>query len=435
MDTGTLRSYVNRLLRVVQRRGVKEFTGVLAANVTNNVVSFAITVLAARQLGPGEFGVAGVAISTVVVLGLVLDFGLSISLVRFYNSTEEERRQNDILRTVLRLKTVILIATVPLAFVAPPVITGLFPILEGRLPVVWASVWAAGLASMWKTVRAIEQAKRDFGSFQRYTFIYAALRVLSGTGLWLFGYGVTPFTLLLCLYVIPQGLIIAFNLIYTYRRSIDWLGSFAAHVDVRDLAKYGAWVAISAVLYVSVLRLPQVALAQEATPEEVGLYSAALTFIAAFSMLNDALRTLILPEVSSLKTESDRQSFRTSFWKWSPVFFATSGGAVVALSAIQYFVLGAKYSESIHVFIVLSVGVSATLFLSTYNVIIHSYGVPNVDAYANIFRFSALGGALLIWNESALVVAVLLAVALFAGEFGTFAYVRRVLSEGRSTSY
>jgi O-antigen/teichoic acid export membrane protein len=406
---------------------LQKFTGILGANAFNNFATFLITVYTARALGPEEFGRLALSISITFLLSLILDFGLSITLVRIYNIETSPEERAGYIRTIVGFKILSLLALVPLAFVLQGITTQVLPVLSGYGSLVYLAFLCGGLHSIWTTVRAAEQARRDFRSFRRYTFIYGVLRFL-GFGTLLLFYEVSPTSVLAVLYALPPTGLILYSWFSDYRPFWSATAVHAcrssAYSRLKTAFSYGKWVALSGICYVTLLYIPQFMLARAANETEVGLYGAGLTFVAAFSLVNDALRTVILPDVTALSSSSDRLAFRRRFLRLGPAFFSVALFALGFMAFAQYYLLGGAFTASIPIFIILGLATIVTIYLGIFNLLVHSHGVPKLEAINNLARMAALTLLLLVGPKTALSACLTSAGVLVVGELIVYAILR-----------
>ncbi len=411
---------------------LRRFSGILTANAVNNVVSFVILIWSARAFGPELFGVLALAISITTLFWMLLDFGASVALVRLYNTETSPCERARLVREVLMLRVAILVLLVPLAFALERSATWLFPIVEGHEGLIYLAFFSSGLLSFWGTMRSIEQASRRFVSFQRYTLAYAALRSACAATVFLGGFSSIT-TVFVSLYTVPLAGLLILGWFTGYRSLLRRPAGSKDESPRKNLVPaalkrvfaYGAWVAVSTLCYTGLLRLPQFFLANTGNARETGLYSAALTFVAVFSLMNDALRTVILPDVSALKTTHTRDEFRRRFVRLGPTFFAVMILVLSVMVFAQYFVLGGNYRASIPIFLILGVAIIISVYLGVFNTLIHSYGVPRLDATNNLLRLAVL--ALFLWLVSPTVIVASLAfgAVLMAGELRVYSIIRR----------
>ncbi len=410
---------------------LRRFSGILTANVVNNIVSFAILVAAARAFGPELFGVLALAISITTLFWILLDFGASVALVRFYNTETSPHERAKLVREVLMLRAAILVLLLPLALALERATIWLFPIVEGHEGLIYLAFFSSGLLGFWGTMRSIEQASRRFVSFERYTLAYAGLRSACAVTVFLGGFSSIT-TVFVSLYTVPLAGLLVLGWFTGYRSLLrrpadgkdEGPGKSPIPIALKRVFAYGAWVAVSALCYTGLLRLPQFFLANGGNARETGLYSAALTFVAVFSLMNDALRTVILPDVSALDTGHARREFRERFARLGPAFFAVMALVLSAMVFAQYFVLGGDYRASIPIFLILGVAVVTSMYLGVFNTLIHSHGVPRLDATNNLLRFAVL--ALLLWllSPTAIVASLAFGAVLVAGELRVYALIR-----------
>jgi O-antigen/teichoic acid export membrane protein len=76
--------YLRSLAAHWARGRVGKVSQVLVANGVNNLVSLAITLHAARKLGPESFGQLGLVLAVVTFGVVFLDSGVSVAFVRDY---------------------------------------------------------------------------------------------------------------------------------------------------------------------------------------------------------------------------------------------------------------------------------------------------------------------------------------------------------------
>ena len=202
------------------------------------------------------------------------------------------------------------------------------------------------------------------------------------------------------------------------------LGGGATGRILQQVYSYGRWVATTAVIYALLWRLPQFVLSHRASGAEVGYYSAGITFIAVFTLMNDSLRMVLLPRVAGIRTTSGRKEFRDSMRRWARPYFLVMGAVVLVSWAVQVFLLGAAYRPGIPVFIILSLGTIATLYGGLLNSLVHSHGVPYLDTAANSVKFVALGVGLLLVPADCVSVAALFASIAMLGEWGLVWIIR-----------
>jgi O-antigen/teichoic acid export membrane protein len=411
--------------------GATPFYRLLAANMANNAASFALTVAAARILGPDDFASFALAVTLTSMLAMVLAMGQNLALVRLH-AVETPAERPTIVRAVLGWQLLLLALLTLLLPLLTPATVRLLPVLAGSGMLTAAGLWAAGLLSVWTMFRALDQARGDFDVFARHTLAYAGLRI-AAPALVLPLAGVTSLGFFLSLYPVPLALLLGLGWFTRYRA--QWAeaagtGWAAWRGALRRSLGYGRWVALSALLYGLLFRLPQIFLSREATAAETGLYSAALTFLAVFSLLNDTLRTLLLPRVAGLASAGEREGYRRALRRRVVLLLGGLLGVLAAVASAQWLLLGPEYRASVPLLLILGSVVAATLYLGLLNMIVHAYGIPSLDAGVNLARVALLGIAFAVIQPTALATTVALAAVLLAGELALYGALKLVGTAG-----
>ena len=176
---------------------------------------------------------------------------------------------------------------------------------------------------------------------------------------------------------------------------------------------------ISGILFTFIYQIPQFVLAKTADARELALYGAGLTFMPVFLLTNDAIRTIILPDVSAIKDSEGRQLFRKHLWQISPVFFGLMIAVLITTSCIQYLLLGEVYKASIPVFLAMGFSTLVAMYLGYSNTLIHSIGIPHVGAIVNTISAIILTLLSLKLQKSAFLMSLLLGSILIIGEAST----------------
>ena len=399
----------------------------MIANVVNNLSSFVVIVHAARRFGPEGFGKLGLVLSILMFGSMLLDCGLSISLVRNYNNTDDEQQRAGLAASVIKTKLLTVLIVGLLAHPVALLLLRVFPVLRGSERLLAVGIFSAALLSLWVSVRALEQARRDFTSFARYNYFYALIRAACYAGVLLLDAN-SPMAVALCLYTVPLLMLLTYTLVVRERKVWwpFWAEASAHAPALMKVVAYGWWVGAAALCFSLLTRLPQFALARHSSARMLGLYGAALSFLAAFSLINDAISSVIVPEVASLTTPDARNRFRraltTNLPKLLGLLLLALGGCVVA----QLFLLGKAYHDSVPIFLVLGSATVVCLCIAIYNSLVHAYGRPQLLLYMNVARLGGLAAVLVTMpHPGAISVAIAFVATTLCGEFLLLLYLRR----------
>jgi O-antigen/teichoic acid export membrane protein len=398
----------------------------MVANAFNNLSSLAITLHAARKMGPEKFGQLGLVLAVVAFGVVFLDCGVSVALVRGYNFDSNEANRTALVGGVLKAK---LLQAVLISLFAFPLAHALrfFIVETGSDYTLAGGIASAGLMSLWVSVRSLEQARRNYNSFTRYVYLLGVLRFVV-YGILLIRGSFSAFSVVACLYLIPLSLLMFYSLVVNER------GYLAIHpvrlkreiTAVKAAVLYGAWVAGASILFSLTTRLPLFFLARRSTLKELGLFTAAFTFINGFGMIWDALNTVVMPEVSELRTPESRLRFRNLLAHKFPLMISLLALVIVTCVFAQRFLLGPQYRGSISIFLALGVFTAVCMCISLMNNLVHAYGVPAIITGMNVARVIATAIVLISWPHLvALNAAFLYGTVLLSGDLAVLLYVQR----------
>jgi len=121
-------------------------------------------------------------------------------------------------------------------------------------------------------------------------------------------------------------------------------------------------VALSTIAYASLLNVLRFILAVRASTADVGIFSAGITFAMAFSMLNQAMRAVLFPQVTALEDPRQMRGYLKRLRQLVPYYFALALLGIGTLGVFQWFVLGAEYRAALPVFLITASVLSLTLF-------------------------------------------------------------------------
>jgi len=407
---------------------------VIVANGFNNLVSLAIMLHAARKLGPESFGELGLVLA-VVTLGVVfLDSGVSVALVRNYNNTSDPETRKILVGGVLKAKVVQVLLIAVLAFPLAHLLRYFLPEMKS-VDTLAAGIISAVLMSLWISIRSLEQARRNYSAFTRYIYLFGSLRVVIYAVTLALG-RMSAMSVLLCLYLIPLSLLLVYTTVIRERAALGFSLSDLAH-EGRALwaaLKYGTWVAGSALFLTLASRLPLFFLARRSSLKQLGLYTAALTFVNGFGLIWDAVNTVVMPEVSALRSPEARLRFRGMLFRKLPLMFSVLAAGVFACILLQGVFLGPAYRGSISTFLVIGSATAICMCVSVNNNLVHAYGIPETLTYMNLARVVLLGIALVVCpRPDSLNVGIIYSVVLLAGDVGLYFHLWRRIGEDRAT--
>jgi O-antigen/teichoic acid export membrane protein len=413
---------------------VAKVSQVVVANGFNNLASLAITLHAARKLGPERFGQLGLVLAVIAFGVVLLDSGVSVALVRGYNHDTDAERREALVGGVFKAKMLQLLLVALLAVPVAYAVRFFVPEING-VETLAVGIASAGLMSLWTTVRSLEQARQNYASFTTYIYLYGVLRFCA-YGVVLIRGNISPISVVSCLYLVPLVLLMLYSFAFRETKvlaigKVPWRREMKAF---KDALLYGAWLAGASILLAFLTRMPVFFLARRSTPTELGLFTAAFTFVNAFGLIWDALSTVIVPEVSGLHTAESRVRFQSLLFRKLPLMGSLLAAVIVACAFAQYFLLGPQYRASIWSFIVLGSFFAVCMCISVNNNLVHAYGIPEVATLMNVARVAVAAMALgLWWHLDALNVAVIYGCVLLVGDTALLIYIQRRVAQDRNS--
>lgn len=416
--------YFKKALTLYKSKGIRKISGVLSANIFNQAISFLFIFIATKLLNLSDFASFGLAISITTIWGLFLDFGLSTTIVREYNNLENENKKRDFLRISFYWKMAVCLINIFISFPLSKLTLHYFPILHGYESLIYISYLSGGLLSGWMTVIAIEQAQKNFTNFKMYTYIYGLLRFILISFILLINKFDVNYAFL-SLYALPLFLLLFVNLVKNRGLMKDLFKADWKDFFTRGFS-YSKWVALSGLCFILLIRLPQFTLGTSKSEKEVAIYSSAITFIVVFSLLNDTIRTVIMPDIANIKTNDQRKLYKAKLLKFLP-FVVILGFIIIAIiSSMVYFFLDEVYRQSIPVFWILGLAQVMMIYIGLFNILIHSYGKPKLDAVNNLIRLSVLTVLLILVPKTAILVSLTYSIVVILGELSLLFKIRKM---------
>lgn len=427
--TQVVRSLLWLIKKNLPRKQLVLVSSVSAATVVNNLVAFVVNILAARTLEAEGYGVFSLAFSMATVMGAIGDLGFNLTMIRLFNKYKDEpERQTILLGSILAFKLslfgLILIFSLPIGnqlsnYLNAPGETWLFA----------AALFTGGLLFFWTYLQSYFQSYRMFGKLTAYILVYAGLRlgciavilfIFSAKDelSWLLATYTGPLAILLIVALLPKGykpLIVATKQL---RESLAIL---------KEGISYTKWVALSVITYIAMPYVVRFILAKRASLEEVGIFSAGMTFTMAFSNLNTAVRAVLFPQVTALESYEQMRGYLKKLWKIAPYYFVLATFGIVILAILQWFALGEAYEAALPVFVVTASAFAVVLFLGLGTMLVHTMMKPQIDAVTNLGRLTVMSllAFIFIPELQSLGAALAYVIPLVVGEIGMFWYTRK----------
>lgn len=388
--------YISEFSQISKSKTGKDSIVVLSGNIFGAGLGFLASVLITRTLGPTQFGIFSIAMTVMMIAAQFSDFGIGVSLVRFFSlfHKKDESRSNLVLKVALKFELIVaalifLIGFFSSEFLAIYVFKQ--PILSFPLRLAFIGAFGMAISAFFS---AILQAKQSFKQFALVNLIIPAGKCVL-VGILFLIYRLNLLSALTATIILPFiAFIINFLIIPKgfLKAKGDENGSF------KELFRFSKWILISVFCCMMIDRLNVLMLGYFKTPEEVGHYSAAYTFAFIFPLITGTITTVLFPKISAISQKDQLRKYVKKAIKFTvPIIFPVIILLFISRPLIL-FIYGPEYLSSATVFKIILCGFALTVIANPIGLAIYSLNKPEIPAYVNILQLilSFLGNLLLI---------------------------------------
>jgi hypothetical protein len=239
------------------------------------------------------------------------------------------------------------------------------------------------LMNVWNGARATDQARQDYRSFLRSNIAFALLRLTAG---------------LAAVVLRPEPVLIAVAIYAIPLVAACWSSStrlLTGSVSARfawtwGMARYSAYVYVSAMSFVALPYAPQLMLLSGNNKLTIATYGVILTFSGAINLIFFSLRSVLLP----MMLTSDGRLERALWSRGGLVYIAGLLASLVVvgfvLAVVVQFLYGSKYPEIVPSFLVSFIGYATTATIGLYSLSVHTRGIPELNAAVSLLRLASL---------------------------------------------
>ena len=391
----------------------------IVGTIINGVLGALFYIVLARFLGPSDFGILTVSLTTLVLIADIADVGTNTGLIRFVSShiVENKEKAYRFLKLSLEIKLLAWGITFLLVYLVTPFLAKqVFHKDELLLPLRLVAFGIGGALLFTFATSALQAFQKYFlwgfvnivTNAVRLTLIlvlgYVSLLNIENS---LFIYIILPFFgFFLALFFLPA------------RQFMQHRKEFSL---ARELFKYNIPVAIFTIIAAFSARLDIYLNAALLSAKEVGIYGAASQLVQIMPLLVSALGLVSAPKFASFTNNSQMLVYFKKF-QFFVLGLCVLGILTIPLSIYLIPMLfGVSYQAAISPFIFLFLGQLIFLFsIPVHHSIIFYFGRPDV------FIWVALGHLIIIGGLGYLMIAsfgiVGAAITVFAGMLFNFIY-------------
>lgn len=365
-----LRQYCQELTAAIRSRTAREAGIVMTGNMGSAMLRFAVMLWLAALLSPADNGYLAVFVVVMDTAAIVSEGGLHPTMVRFMSARPHEPAE-PLLKRCMRIKLGLVTACIVLLFACRSMYLESQGVADTYI---WAYTLAgaAGIALSFNTfTMAVAQARERFAAFSTVAVSTNVIRLAAIAVLTLAGVrAASPH--FAAFFVAPALAAVAALSATPFlnRVSGDTAGS-PSHTGA--VLQFMAPLAMLQILSIALGRLDFVMLqAITGDPEVLGNYSVAFQIAFALPLMAQALFTVLLPKVSSMRTAAELRRYRATVLRLMPVvLLVTAAGAWIAPYIITM-LFRDKYAAALPVVRLLIIGHGINLIVNPLGLIFYA---------------------------------------------------------------
>lgn len=363
----------------------------IAGTLVNGTLGALFYVFIARFLGPSDFGILTIALTTLVLIGDIADIGTNTGLVKFVPVSLKENTEKAYryLKLSLEIKLIAwLVSFLLIFFLAPLLAESIFHKAELVLPLRLSALGVGG-ALLFTFATSTLQA------YQKY-FTWSVVNILTNFFrlflIFILGYFVMlnlESSLLIYIVMPFFGFFVSLFILPT-RKIFQSKNEFNL---VAELFRYNIPVALFTLVAAFSSRLDTYLNAVLLSSKEVGIYGAASQIVVFMPQLVSALGLVSSPKFASF---GDNKQMLTYFKKFQ---LFVSGLVVLGILSIPVFtylipiLFGPEYKEAVTPFIILFLGQLIFLFsIPVHHSVIFYFGRPDIFIWVALGHLSIIAG-------------------------------------------
>jgi PST family polysaccharide transporter len=359
---------------LVFSKTVKQTSIVFLGNAISSFLAIVFTILAARFLGPKDWGIVAAIGSFISILMALADFGLGASLLRFvsekYRKGKTDKVQN-ISRTVFFIRVLTAVSFLVVLVIFSPWLAPLVLRLSEPKYIVFSAIALLGFLFL-DFQTSLVQAKENWKLSAIFISITNTLRVIG------------IFVLVLTQSVSLFSVVVVF----TTTPFLGWIATLFSERTrpelrkgwqkiVKHMAPFSLWMALGKIVNTVNSRVDVLLLIQLTGAYETGIYSAANRLAFGVPMILGSFARVLAPKFASLKDRELKVYFKKSVGLSLLIAIGLLVGIIISPLVISLF--GVKYSQSTPILRWLFLAfIPFVLSTPSVNVLIYGFQKPNI---------------------------------------------------------
>lgn len=362
----------------------------ILGTLINGILGALFYIILARLLGPSDFGLLTIALTTLVLISDIADIGTNTGLVRFVSSSliKDRDKAYKFLKLSLEIKLLTWVISFLVIFsLAPFFAENIFHKKELIAPL-QLSAFGVGGALLFTFATSSLQAYQKYFTWSLINILTNFLRLILILFLGYFAFLNLKSSLLVYIILPFFGFFLTL-FILPAKKIMQSKNEFSL---TGDLFKYNIPVAIFTIIAALSSRLDTYLNALLLSSKAVGIYGIANQMVAFMPQLVSALGLVSSPKFASF---TDRKQMLTYFKKFQ---LFVLGVIVVGILTIPIFIylipalLGIQYNEAITPFIFLFFAQLIFLFsIPLHHSIIFYFGRPDIFIWVSLAHLMIIG--------------------------------------------
>lgn len=373
--------FLLQLRAVISSRTAKDTSTIFVGNIASSILGIGFTILAARALGPENWGVVAAVASLIIILAALGDLGLGASIFRFISgkwgsgdSSEAERTYRVIFS--LRIITAVVFA-ITLLFLAPWVSKNLLNREDPSLIFLGVVGFLGVLLLDFQIVTF--QARQNWRTAAVFTSLTNLVRV--ALVLLLMSIDRISPLFVLSAFVVSPLLVWIFSFFWrpTVPVGADWRGV------TRKIATFSSWMAGNRIVSATNSRVDMLILIRLAGAHTTGIYAAANQLAFGVPLLVGSFATVLAPQFAALQGENLKDFFKKAIGLSLVIVLFLIAGIIFSQPIISLF--GPDYKASAPVLRWLLVAfIPFALSAPAVNILIYHFERPRIITLTSLIQ-------------------------------------------------
>ncbi|MCL4533858.1 MAG: oligosaccharide flippase family protein [Bacteroidetes bacterium] len=328
---------------------------VLTGNALAGAIGFVVAIILSRQLGPVAFGILTTAAATAITVSGLMDFGLSVGLVRFaaLYLASEPGRVDGMLSTALVTRAAGSLVLLVLGWMASPILAGLLFHEVAYWWVMALAVLGGVVLSGIAHVNAVLQAYQRFALVGLLPLVATTARMLLVVAI-VFGPLFTLSSTLAAFLLAPAIALLLGG--FLVPRSSLWPVATDHRRNLAELSVFIKWLSLGFVVNALFSRVDVLLLSSMRDSQTVGIYGVAYQLTLPVTMTIGAAAAALTPKVSCYTSRVQYLRYAGHIVRLGLLWVVAGTALSFPLVPLVGVIFGPAYAEAGGIFQILLVG-------------------------------------------------------------------------------